>query len=640
MAATLNDFYLRYRNKVARTLENDAYYQYLFELLECSPHTIQQTNRILHKEVDEKWLTRVEEGITAIDAIISKPRRFIASNEAVVPIELAKKITADSVKHLARNTQFIGEIKGGNIQPTKILNVTTEESYNLYENRFIYTLIKRLVTFIDKRTDIIFWSTGDEKESRLSIASEMEDDYEAISYTLEMNIKNKQSYMETDAQHMDVFKRIDRVRRIVMEFKRSPFMEIMSGTSEVRSPIQRTNLLMKDPNYKKCYTLWAFLEQYDDVGYSIDVKETALDFDEEYLYQMYTNMILNYTVFKSLLENDERPIDQNVKRRKKIKPKFVKQIVEEIVDDYDIPDVEVRKVIIEEITRAQARIEQRQAAAEKKRLEKEKQKEKERLAREKEQAKKKALEEKEKAKAKAAAEKEKARLKALEEKEKAKAREAAEKEKAKAKAAAEREKARLKAAEEKAKERAKAKALAEQEKAKAKAAAEKEKARLKALEEKEKAKAREAAEKEKAKAKAAAEREKARLKAAEEKAKERAKAKALAEQEKAKAKAAAEKEKARLKALEEKEKAKAREAEEKEKARLKALEEKEKNKDDGKKPPEKTAEELEMERRMEAVRRANEAARRRAEKEQMAIYNNMRQAEAGPQTDLKKESDG
>lgn len=36
-----------------------------------------------------------------------------------------------------------------------VLNVTTEESYDLYENRFIYHLIQRLFAFVDKRTDVI-----------------------------------------------------------------------------------------------------------------------------------------------------------------------------------------------------------------------------------------------------------------------------------------------------------------------------------------------------------------------------------------------------------------------------------------------------------------------------------------------------
>ena len=35
------------------------------------------------------------------------------------------------------------------------------------------------------------------------------------------------------------------------------------------------------------------------------------------------------------------------------KPRFIKKIEEEIVTDYNIPDVEIRKVIIEEVTQAQ-----------------------------------------------------------------------------------------------------------------------------------------------------------------------------------------------------------------------------------------------------------------------------------------------
>ena len=104
----------------------------------------------------------VEEGLTAIFNIVDKPRRFITTSEEVVPVALAKKITADSVRHLSQNTQFIVANAKGEIQPTKILNVTTEESYDLYENRFVYHLIQRLFAFVDKRTDVIFWSTGDE----------------------------------------------------------------------------------------------------------------------------------------------------------------------------------------------------------------------------------------------------------------------------------------------------------------------------------------------------------------------------------------------------------------------------------------------------------------------------------------------
>ena len=367
MSDTINDLYLNYVDAVGSTLENDRYFQYLFEMVQSGENTLHQTAQVLHKVVDERWLTTIEESLDAINNIIEKPRRFITTSEDVVPVALAKKITADSVRHLSMNTQFIASNEDGDIQPTRVLNVTTEESYDLYENRFVYHLIQRLVTFIDKRTDIIFWSTGDEKRNTLTMTSKVDDAYEEIEYKLEMKIKNRQSFAENDSDNMQVFMRIDRVRRLVMALRSSSFCSLMAGCATVKSPIQRTNLLMKDPDYRTCYKLWQFLESYDEVGYKIEVQDSAMAFDEDYLFQLYTNLITNYTVFKSLMEDDARDMEEIVaEKREVIEPKFVKEIVEEIVDDYNIPDVEVRKVIIEEVTERQLELE--------KELEEEKQK--------------------------------------------------------------------------------------------------------------------------------------------------------------------------------------------------------------------------------------------------------------------------
>lgn len=173
---------------------------------------------------------------------MDKPRRFIHQlQRKLCPVALAKKITSDSVRHLSQNTQYITTNEAGDIMPTKILNVTTEESYDLYENRFVYHLIQRLFAFVDKRTDVIFWSTGDETCNVMSMESKVDDAYEEISYKVEMTIKNRQSLVENDNDNMDIFKRIDRVRRMSRVY--APVLcDIMNGCSRVHSPIQRTNL--------------------------------------------------------------------------------------------------------------------------------------------------------------------------------------------------------------------------------------------------------------------------------------------------------------------------------------------------------------------------------------------------------------
>ena len=353
MSDTIQDLYGSFAEQMGPIQEDDRYFRYLFELAQASETTIDQQREELVKVVDEEWISVIEDSLDAINNVIEKPRRFITTEQEVVPVSLAKKISADSVRHLSQNTQFLAPSDDGGVHPTKILNVSMAETYDLYENRFVYHLIQRLLTFVDKRTDVIFWSTGNEVRNRFTMHSKIGDAYEEIEYNVEMTVKDRQNFAENDADNMDTFMRIDRVRRLVMALRGSSFCQLMKGCSVVRSPIQRTNLIMKDPNYRKCFQLWQFMERYDKVGYSIQVKDSALAFDDEYLTQMYTNLINNYAVFKSLVSDDRNLTELASEQREPVVPKFVKEIKEELVDSCDIPDVEVRKVFVEEVTQAQ-----------------------------------------------------------------------------------------------------------------------------------------------------------------------------------------------------------------------------------------------------------------------------------------------
>lgn len=363
MSETIQDLYTSFSEQMEPIQEDSRYFRYLFEMAQASGTTIEQQREELVKVVDEEWISMIEDSLDAINTIIEKPRRFITTEEEVVPVSLAKKISADSVRHLSQNTQFLAPSEDGGVHPTRILNVNTVETYDLYENRFIYHLIQRLLTFVDKRTDVIFWSTGNEIRNRFKMHSKIDDAYEEIEYNVEMTVKNRQSFAENDADNMDVFMRIDRVRRLVMALRGASFCQIMNGCSAVRSPIQRTNLIMKDPNYRKCYQLWQFMERYDKVGYNIDVQQQALAFDDEYMVQMYTNLINNYTVFKSLTDDERNLQELESVQHAPVAPKFIKEIQEVQADSPDLPDVEVRRVFVEEVTQAQLDAEQALAEA-------------------------------------------------------------------------------------------------------------------------------------------------------------------------------------------------------------------------------------------------------------------------------------
>ena len=68
---------------------------------------IRQTERLEDKSFDSRFVEELETGFDSIDRIILNPRTFIRDEAEVVNAGLAKKITAESIVHLASHTQFV-----------------------------------------------------------------------------------------------------------------------------------------------------------------------------------------------------------------------------------------------------------------------------------------------------------------------------------------------------------------------------------------------------------------------------------------------------------------------------------------------------------------------------------------------------
>ena len=629
------ELYLEYKDSLNSLTTDSVFYDAMENCIDMGDNRYSLFNRYFEKKIDLRWVEEIEACIIPLDNIMRVPRKFIVQEEEIVPIERARKITNESIRHLAQHTNMIAKVEGDDVTPNQILNVFREESFEVYENRFVYTLMQNLIRFIDIRYDVIFNISDDDNMASLKMESDFNRGKEKVTYKLEVSAQSGGSELDDtatiDGENASAFQRIERIKKIINEYAHSPFMKELRNCVPVRPPIMRTNAIQKNPNFRACLKLWQFIQSYNDLGYEITVKESNDMVSDEYRNQLNQMMALNYMMLKANTMSEDAVGKQ---KRRKLKPKLLKRLAEELVLDYDMEDVEIQRVFVEEIKRVSKKkmegekkiqeaiqraldsenarkkaiedkikaqiahekeMERRRIAREKERERLAMQKEKERIAKEK--AKEKARKEKELALAKERArkEREKARLARAKEKERLRL----EKEKEKARLLKEKERAaKLQAAEEaklarqkqreeerKAREEAKRLALIEKEKAaKAKAKEKERAAKALALEKERAAKLKEKERIAKMKA-AQAEKEKlARVKAKE---KERA-AKALAA-EKAKAKAAAEKAKEKEKALKvkadlaekeriAKEKAKAKERIAKEKAAEKMKADKEKAK--------------------------------------------------------------
>ena len=214
------------------------------------------------------WLNEVEFALIYLDNIVRSPRVILVNEEEVVKVERAKKITVASIKNLARNTHFIEKIDdvSKDVQPSKILEVRSEESYNTYENRFIFTLIDMLTRFIARQEESLK-DLNNKNNKKLQYAASTVVNGERIN--VELNIDSKEitkldNDKETQEKLKEIKERIKKIKQYLTYWNKSEFIKnlIKARASFVIPPIKKTNLILKNPNFQVATRLWEFLNAY------------------------------------------------------------------------------------------------------------------------------------------------------------------------------------------------------------------------------------------------------------------------------------------------------------------------------------------------------------------------------------------
>ena len=248
--------------------------------------------------IDMDWVEAIEDAIPYIDKAIREQRRFIIQNEDIVPIEKARKITNESVRHLAQHTNMIARVEGDDVTPERILDIQREESFAIYENRFLRTLLLNVARFVDERYKEMKNAPNDSYHkvhiSRSIQIDQSKLDFE-LSYANETHETNDFD-ITADVSTLTDFQRVLRLRRVIGDFSAAPLIRDLSTSELVRPPIQRTNLMTKNPNFKKALDLWLFIESYTKTGFEVVGNEFSGTMDKNVQEVLYNVMSYEHFV--------------------------------------------------------------------------------------------------------------------------------------------------------------------------------------------------------------------------------------------------------------------------------------------------------------------------------------------------------
>ena len=365
----IDPVYLKFTKGVIRAIGSMDFYEYFMDAVAHADNEIQFSNRRMEKWIDRTWIREIEGALEALQKIIATPRNVIHEEELIVNVANARKSGPDVVVHLAQHASMVEKFdpETGDVRPSKLMQKYREDSIALYENRLVYTVLENAHHFVKIRHDALFAEMSDEFGAKLKVTTDMGSATEHVHMDMFLHIRDVDSTLDTDGKHINVFDRVSRLYRILSVYMNSPFAQQMAKLPRVKGVITKTNVLKRNPNYRTIVQLGEFLRDYDDIGYAVNIIEQNPVVTEEFQRDIFHNVLFNYLVLKGYLEREQdrrMPVPMKEKKRA-LKPKFIKEIIEELTEDYDLPEVEIRKVLIEELTKEQLMQEE---AAERRRL--------------------------------------------------------------------------------------------------------------------------------------------------------------------------------------------------------------------------------------------------------------------------------
>lgn len=294
------------------------------------------------KSFDYEWLDIIEDVMPYLDNILRNPKRFIINEEEIVKVEQARKVTVESVIHLTQHTNLIQKIEdNGDVKPSKILNINKEESLDTYENRFIFTLLNNLRFFFETRTTETAGSSYCLDRNQLKYEANTRVNGEDLKISVDLADVTKSVQSEAGNKgNMSLNDRLKKIKNQLDGFFGTELMVILGKlhVAPVRSPIKKTNVILKNPNFRKAEELWNYIQSYE----SKDKKERDKRefFDKGVLKNEYDQaFLMSFVANKNYISSSEGTDEANI----------INQMFKRLVDNLLETDEELTEDKLKEI---------------------------------------------------------------------------------------------------------------------------------------------------------------------------------------------------------------------------------------------------------------------------------------------------
>lgn len=239
------------------------------------------------------WLLdSIEKALPFLLNVCDRPRLHLRKEEAVRPVDVVRRVGPAALRHLASHSEHWETRTVDGIRPARLYAEVIEDDLELYENRFVKSLIDRLIRHVsDKRLEVE------------QIRDQLENAIEWDEYAEEFRDYRRQLMLLALLPNMDIekikkeqyvlerlLKRLTSIQHILAQCIGSHFYQALQNCEPVSSPIRATNILTMDPDYRPLFELWLEMDLQNEKQQ--DAIRGSLPHDLEEAYCAYCQVML------------------------------------------------------------------------------------------------------------------------------------------------------------------------------------------------------------------------------------------------------------------------------------------------------------------------------------------------------------
>jgi len=226
-------------------LEEDTDFPvYFYQGLYDGVNKLKQVETTETKKFDDHWIFAIESYYPYVDKILRNYKSALRVEEEVVIVEKAKKTTSRTVRHLAANTHLLKlpdkDQPRTEVMPKKLLVEFSEDEFGIYENRFVATLIQRLVDFVSRRMRILEEDVNTKKIKELNNTIELSIDNSKYEINIDLRKVHTIDRGKIGADNQKLLARALELHRKLANDLNTEFMKTMRNYLKVRAAIMQT----------------------------------------------------------------------------------------------------------------------------------------------------------------------------------------------------------------------------------------------------------------------------------------------------------------------------------------------------------------------------------------------------------------